>query len=65
MDRYNMGLLFEYQGRFGAALDSRSEALKTLSELGEGGVWMVRALLAQGRALGQMGRFEEAQKVVE
>ena len=64
MDRYNMGLLFEYQGRFGAALDSGTEALKTLSELGEGGVWMVRALLAQGRALSQIGRFEEAQKVV-
>jgi tetratricopeptide (TPR) repeat protein len=64
MDRFNMGLLFEYQGRLAAALDSRTEALKTLSELGEGGVWLVRALLGQGRALGQIGRFEESQKVL-
>jgi eukaryotic-like serine/threonine-protein kinase len=64
MDRYNMGLLFEYQGRFGAALDSRTEAVKTLSELGEGGIWMVRALLAQGSALSQIGRFDEGQKVL-
>ena len=59
-----MGLLFEYQGRFGAALESRTEAQKTLSEAGEGGVWMVRAHLAQARALSQIGRFEEAQKVL-
>ena len=64
IEQYSMGLLFEYQGRFGAALDSRSDARKTFAETGDKGVWMARGVLGEGSALAQMGRFDEAQKVL-
>ena len=32
---YSVGTLFEYQGRYGAALSSKEEAVKTFQELGD------------------------------
>jgi len=64
IEQYSMGLLFEYQGRFGAAIESRSEARKSFAEIGDKSVWMARALLGEGSALGQGGRFDDAQKTL-
>jgi serine/threonine protein kinase/tetratricopeptide (TPR) repeat protein len=57
---YSVGTLFEYQGRYGASLSSKEEALKTYQELGDSGFWLVEMLSGRGDALSELGRFEEA-----
>jgi tetratricopeptide (TPR) repeat protein/predicted Ser/Thr protein kinase len=59
---YNMGTLFEYQGRYGASLNSKSDAFKTFQDLKERSDWMAEIQGGYGTALAQVGRFEEAQK---
>jgi tetratricopeptide (TPR) repeat protein/predicted Ser/Thr protein kinase len=61
----SMGTLFGYQGRFGAALSSEEDALKTFRETKENGFWLAEVLGAYGNALAQVGRGEEAQKSLE
>ena len=55
-----LGLLFSYQGRFGAAIASQDEALKGLRETKEKGFWLTEVLTADGHALAQAGRADEA-----
>jgi tetratricopeptide (TPR) repeat protein len=62
---YSMGTLFEYQGRYGAALKSKEEALKTFRELKDRSFWMAEILSGYGHSLSQMGRYEEAQKSLD
>jgi tetratricopeptide (TPR) repeat protein len=57
-----MGTIFEYQGRYGAALKSKEEALKTFRELQDRGFWMAEILSGYGNSLSQVGRYDEAQK---
>jgi tetratricopeptide (TPR) repeat protein len=57
---YAVGTLFEYQGRYGAALASKEEALKNFRELGDRGFWLAEMLSGHGNALSQLGRFDEA-----
>jgi tetratricopeptide (TPR) repeat protein len=59
---YSMGTIFEYQGRYGAALKSKEEALKTYRELQDRGFWMAEILSGYGHSLSQVGRYDEAQK---
>ncbi|HLX85124.1 MAG TPA: tetratricopeptide repeat protein, partial [Terriglobales bacterium] len=59
---YSIGTIFEYQGRYGAALKSKEEALKTYRELQDRGFWMGEILSGYGHSLAQVGRYEEAQK---
>jgi serine/threonine protein kinase/tetratricopeptide (TPR) repeat protein len=61
---YSVGTLFEYQGRYGASLSSKEEALKTFAELGDSGFWMVEMLSGHGDALSEVGRFDEGRKVL-
>ncbi len=61
----SMGTVFQYQGRYGAALSSKEDSLKTLRELQEGGFWMAEVLSGYGYSLSQVGRYEEAQKSLE
>jgi tetratricopeptide (TPR) repeat protein len=61
---YSVGTLFEYQGRYGASLSSKEEALKTFRELGDSGFWLVEMLSGHGDALSEVGRFDEARKVL-
>jgi len=62
---YSMGTIFEYQGRYGAALKSKEEALKTFRELKDRSFWMAEILSGYGHSLSQMGRYEEAQKSLD
>ncbi len=62
---HSMGILFEYQGRYGAALSSKEDALKTLRQVQERGRWMAEVLSGYGHALSQVGRYQEAQKNLE
>jgi serine/threonine protein kinase/tetratricopeptide (TPR) repeat protein len=61
---YSVGTLFEFQGRFGASLTSKEEALKTFRELGDSGFWLVEMLSGHGDALSEVGRFDEARNVL-
>jgi eukaryotic-like serine/threonine-protein kinase len=57
-----LGVLFGYQGRFGAAISAQEDALKGLHDAQEKGFWSTEVLTAYGHALAQAGRGEEAAK---
>jgi len=60
-----MGTIFEYQGRYGAALSSKQEAVNILRDTGERGFWLAAILGSYGNELSQVGRFDEAQKSLD
>ncbi len=60
IESYSIGGLFEDQGRYGAALTSKEEALKAFRELNERSFWMGEILSGYGHALAEAGRSEEA-----
>jgi len=62
---YSMGTIFEYQGRYNAALKSKEEALKTFRELQERSLWTAEILGGYGHSLSQIGRNDEAQKSLD
>jgi serine/threonine protein kinase/tetratricopeptide (TPR) repeat protein len=65
MELHYMATVFEYQGRHGAAVNAREEALKTLRDLNDQSVFVPGVLSGYGRALNQIGRFDEATKQLE
>jgi tetratricopeptide (TPR) repeat protein len=65
VEQYNLGTLFEYQGRYGAAVDSKAEALKIFRELHENDIWLPKVLASYASALSQIGRSDEAMKVLD
>ncbi len=62
IESYSMGTVFEYQGRYGAAVSSKQDALKTFRDLQDRSFWMAEILSGYGHALAQAGRGEEAQQ---
>jgi len=60
-----MGMLFGYQGRYGAALSSEEDALKAFRETKETGFWLAEILAEHGNALAQVGRSDDAQKSLD
>jgi tetratricopeptide (TPR) repeat protein/predicted Ser/Thr protein kinase len=58
----SMGTIFEYQGRYGAALSAKEEAVKTIRDIGERGFWLTAIVGSYGNALAEVGRFDEGQK---
>lgn len=65
IDSYSMGSLFGRQGRYGAAVNSEEDAVKTLRELPERSPDMAEILSVYGRALADAGRADEARKTLE
>ena len=65
IESYSMGTLFGYQGRFGAALNAKKEALATFQALKDRSVWMGEILGGYGIAQADAGRIEEAQKTLQ
>jgi serine/threonine protein kinase/predicted negative regulator of RcsB-dependent stress response len=61
----SMGILFGYQGRYGAALSSEEDALKFFRDIQERTVWTVEILSAYGNALAEVGRSDDAQKALD
>ena len=57
---YRLGTVFEYQGRLGAALKAKQEALKTFRELKDRSAWMAEILAGNGEALMEVGRAADA-----
>ncbi|HEY1273122.1 MAG TPA: tetratricopeptide repeat protein [Terriglobales bacterium] len=64
-DAYDMGSVFEYQGRLGAALKAREDALKTFRDLKDRSFWMAEILSGYGKSLALVGRAGDAQKALE
>ncbi len=65
MASYGMGVLFGYQGRFGAAINAKQEALKSFTELQDKTYRMTEILSGYGMALADAGRFDDAQKPLD
>jgi tetratricopeptide (TPR) repeat protein len=65
IESYSMGALFEYQGRYGAAVNAKEEALKTFRTLQDRSFWLAEILSGYGSALSQIGKGDEAQKNLE
>jgi eukaryotic-like serine/threonine-protein kinase len=61
----SMGILFGYQGRFGAALSAEEDALKTMRSVKETGYWLAEVLIDHGSALAQIGRGDDARKSLD
>lgn len=61
MDSQSIAFAFEQQGRYGAALKSTEDAVKTFRDLQEHGFWLAEVLAAYGNALNQVGRLTESQ----
>jgi tetratricopeptide (TPR) repeat protein len=60
MVSYDMGGVFIYQGRYGAAFTARQEALNTFRAVKDRTDWMVEALSGYSEALALVGRGDEA-----
>jgi tetratricopeptide (TPR) repeat protein/predicted Ser/Thr protein kinase len=60
IESYTLGMMFDYQGRFGAAINSKQDALKTFQELKDKTSWMAEIEGGYGEALTLAGRGDEA-----
>jgi tetratricopeptide (TPR) repeat protein len=65
IESYSLGTLFDYQGRFGAAVNSKQDALKTFLDLKDRTFWMAEMLGGYGEALILAGRGDEAKSDVD
>jgi tetratricopeptide (TPR) repeat protein len=64
LESSGLGILFGYQGRFGAAVGAQQDAIKGLTEAKEQGFYSTEVLTAYGHALAQAGHSEEATKAL-
>ena len=65
IESYSLGTIFQNQGRFGAAHNSKEEALKAFTDLKDRTFWMAEILGGYGSILIEVGRGEEAPKYLE
>ena len=62
---HQMGLVFQYQGRLGAAVKSMQDAVKSFRDQGEHGAIMATFLTDLAGALARAGRGDEAAKLLD
>jgi len=60
IESYTLGMVLDYQGRFGAAITSKQTALKTFQDLKDKTYWMAEILGGYAQALVLAGRSDEA-----
>ena len=65
IESYSIGKLFDYQGRFGASLNSKQDALKTFRDLKDRTFWMAEILGGYGYGLILAGRGDEAKSYLD
>jgi len=65
IESYSIGMLFGYQGRYGAAIKAKEEALSTFKSLNDRSFWMTEVLSGYGMALGDAGRLDDAPKPLD
>jgi tetratricopeptide (TPR) repeat protein len=62
---YGIGAIFDYQGRFGAAVKSKGEALQTFRELGQRDSALVEILAGYGASVTLAGKMGDAVRPLE
>jgi eukaryotic-like serine/threonine-protein kinase len=65
IESYGLGTLFDYQGRFGAAINSKQEALKTFTDIKDQTSWMGKMQGGVAQALILAGRGDEAKSYID
>ena len=60
LDSYSLGVMFDQQGRFGAAVNSKHDALKTLQDLKDKSPTLTEVEGGYGKSLVLAGRADEA-----
>ena len=65
IESYSMGTVFGYQGRYGAAVKSKEEALKDYRATQDRGFWLAEILSGYGSELSQAGRADDADKALK
>ncbi len=65
VDSYSLGILFDNQGRFGAAINSKQTALKSLQDLKDKTTTMTQVEGGYGESLILAGRGEEAKTYLD
>ncbi len=65
IESYSIGTLFGFQGRFGAAVNSKQDAMKTFREIKDRTFWMAEILSGYAQALTLAGRRQEAQPYLD
>jgi len=65
IESYTLGMIMDYQGRFGAAIASKQAALKTFQELKDKTYWMAEILGGYAQALILAGRGGEAKSYLD
>jgi tetratricopeptide (TPR) repeat protein len=64
IESYSLGRLFDYQGRLGAAINSKGDALKALRDTKDHTIWMAKMLGGYAQALILAGRGDEGQSIL-
>jgi len=65
IEAYSIGTIFDNQGRYGAAIKSKEEALTTFRDLKQGDMWLGEILSGYGNSLALSGRFADADKLLD
>ena len=65
IESYTLGMVLDYQGRFGAAITSKQAALKTFQDLKDKTYWMAEILGGYAQALILAGRGDEARSYLD
>jgi serine/threonine protein kinase/tetratricopeptide (TPR) repeat protein len=65
IESYTLGMILDYQGRFGAAINSKQTALNTFQDLKDKTYWMAEILGGYAQALVLGGRGDEAKSYLD
>ncbi len=65
IESYTLGMILGYQGRFGASVSSKQDALKIFQDLKDRTYWMAEILGGYAQALILAGRGNEAKKYLD
>jgi len=65
IESYTLGMILDYQGRFGAAITSKQAALKTFQDLKDKTYWMAEIQGGYAQALILAGRGNEAKSYLD
>src|SRR5262249_32339775 len=65
IESYSMGGIFDYLGRYGAAIKSKQEALQTFRDLKQRDMWLGEILGGYGNSLSLGGRTDESTSFLE
>jgi tetratricopeptide (TPR) repeat protein len=64
LESFAMGTIFDYQGRYGAAVKAKAEALQAFRDLKVRDRWLGETLSGYGNSLSLAGRLADAEKIL-